>query len=342
MKIRTITLFTLLPATLLAGLYLHHTGKTGHDVPTESGTRDYSVLLKKVNGFQYPGSMSDCWQYYQGRLYIGDQEDQLIYVLDRSGNILDTLGEAGSAPWQNQQLRRFRVSTEGIYSVDNSLMTVKLIDSNDEAIFYSKLPRPFWDGVHLSGSRFLMVNDEPENFGFVTWDAKASEYRSLIRFDSLMNLGYVPDIHIAYEGEMVQGQGVSFYVCARAGRFFSFDSRGDLISVNETVDRTPAPKIIERKLNNMVIFERQPDEMINYSAATDDEFVYILSTIAFVPSEEMTIDAYKPDGTYVFSMYVPNHQDNYPVSIIAGQNSIWVMYEDLYIRQFEMVNVPQG
>ncbi|MEJ2003780.1 MAG: hypothetical protein P8X57_02190, partial [Cyclobacteriaceae bacterium] len=146
--------------------------------------------------------------------------------------------------------------------------------------------------------------------------------------------------HIAFEGEMVQGEEFHYYVCSRAGLYISFSFGGDIIGVFHTLDATEPPEIIEREYNNLTMFERQPDEIVNYDAASDGKDLFILSTVAFETSDRMRIDRYDSRGTYKGSMQVPNHRGNLPVSIaVSAHNGIWVLYEDLYVIRYDLYEV---
>ena len=339
-KNRNILLLTLLPVLCISGVYMNYVvGRNDGELKGKSSIRQYTHLPVKKISFKYKGSQVGIWQEFNERLYILDQVSQQFYVLDREGQILDTLGTKGVAPWDNQQIRRFQVTDEGIYASDNSLMTVKLTGHNGVNTFYRKRQEPFWDAVHLTGNDFLFLNDESELFGFYKWSMDNERNESLIRIDELLGIRGKQNLHVAYEGDMVQGNDFHFYVCARAGKFFVFDQMGEFKGVHPTLDQTEAPEIIERKLNNMTIYERQPDEIINYSAATDGRNLFILSTIAFEPTDEMSVDVYAPDGKYQYSFKLPGHHDSFPMNITMGKNLLWVLYEDMYIIGYELHHI---
>ena len=337
MKNRIFVLLTVVPLLLLLFMFGMHQKNIESPINSDHGTRKMKAYLKKQNTFVYPGSNVDGWQESDGKLYALDQGAQQFFVFSSNGEIQDTLGVKGEAPWEHQQVRRFSITPGGIFTIDNSLMSVKQTDMNNELVFYDKLSEPFWDGVFLDDRKFLLLNDESEDFGFYTWDSGINKKGRTIRFDSLPGVSPEKNLNIAYEGEMVQGRERHFYVCNRAGLYLVISSDGRVERVGKTIDETPAPRIVERRMNNMVVFERQPDEFVNYSATTDDQYLYILSTVAFHETNNLSVDVYDYKDGYTYSMEVPNHHDNYPVSIMKGETLLWVLYEDLYISSFEIV-----
>ncbi|MCA6074156.1 hypothetical protein [Fulvivirga sedimenti] len=337
MKNRIFVLLTVVPLLLLLFIFGMHQKTLETPKNSDHGTRNMKAYLKKKDTFVYPGSSVDGWQEFDGRLFILDQAAQQFFIINYHGQMLDTLGVKGEAPWEHQQVRRFSVGPRGVFTVDNSLMSVKQTDMDNEPVFYDKLNEPFWDGVFLKDQKFLLLNDESEAFGFYTWDSRLNERSATTRFDSLPGIDPSKNLNIAYEGEMVQGRDRHFYVCNRAGMYLVISSDGRIDHVGKTIDETPAPRIVERRMNNMVVFERQPDEYVNYSATTDDEHLYILSTVAFQETNNLSIDVYDSEEGYRYSMEVPNHHNNYPISILKGKNLFWVLYEDLYISSFEII-----
>ncbi len=322
---------------LLLLMFCMHQKDVVNTEASESSIRKIGAYLKKGTTFIYPGGNVDGWQEFENRIYILDQVAQQFYVFDFKGNLVDTLGVKGLAPWENQQIRRFRVSVNGIFALDNSHMSVKGISGNDEVLFYDKLSEPFWDGVYLYDEKFLLVNDESEAYGFYTWDARTNKQVKTIRFDSMPEIAPQKNLNIAFEGEMVQGDTRHFYVCNRAGMYLVISANGLVEKVGQTIDGTPPPKIVERRMNNMVVFERQPDEFVNYSATTDNEFLYILSTVAYEKTNNLSIDVYHADDGYRYSFEVPNHLDSYPVNIMKGEDQLWILYEDLYVISYEII-----
>ncbi len=344
MKLKVVFALTIVPVLILAMIYIAFKSP---EVPGWANkgnfpdSRQYRYLLKKGGSFKYPGSMIGPWQHFGDNLYVHDQVDQVTYKLSSEGLFLDTLGRKGTAPWQNQQVTQMHVTHSGICYLDNGLMTAKELNHTGIPLFYKKNAELFWDGVHLQDKSWLILNDESRSFGFYLWNSENGNVGPLQRLDSLYDTRTKENLHIAFEGEMVQGRDYHFYVCSRAGLFLVFNADGEFHMQGHTIDLTEPPKIVERSYNNLTMFERQPDEMVNYSATSDGTNLYILSTVAFEQTDRLSIDQYDPEGRYLGSMHVPNHRDSFPVSITFGtDSSIWVLYEDLYIVRYELIEVP--
>jgi hypothetical protein len=345
MKLKILFTLTIIPLLILAMMYVGFKSPEAfmkENQPEKTfGKRHYAFLMKESESFQYPGSMIGPWQEFGGNLYVHDQVDQVTYKLSSMGSFLDTLGRKGSAPWQNQQVCQMHVTHAGLYYLDNGLMTAKELSHSGVPILYKKHDELFWDGFHLEDQRYLMLNDESMSFGFYLWNSKNGNKGALMRLDSLYETDINDNLHIAFEGEMVQGNSFHYYVCSRAGLFFSFKSNGTFHAKAETLDQTKPPEVVERTYNNLTMFERQPDEIVNYAATSDGKNLLVLSTIAFEETDKLSIDKYDPEGRYLGSMLVPNHRDNFPVSIITGsEGRIWVLYEDLYIIRYDLIRIP--
>ena len=108
------------------------------------------------------------------------------------------------------------------------------------------------------------------------------------------------------------------------------------LGVFETVDRTEPPDIIERGAANLVIFEREPDEIINYAGTEYNGELYVLSQVAFMPTSNLRVDVYDGTGSYRTSIEVPNLGDNLPINILRSPTHLFVCYEDLTIVGYEL------
>jgi hypothetical protein len=301
-----------------------------------SSIRKFKLKLVENNRFRYGGSTIQAWQEVDGKLVILDQSSQQWSVLNQEGDVIRTIGEHGSAPWQNQEIKNFRILGDTLFSVDTRAMMVRKHKLGASQPAYKKLQEVIWDGVYLAGGKFLLLNDESTDFGFFTYDMKTGTTSAIQTLADFLGYRDKENQNIVFEGEFVQGSHYSYYICSRKGAFVVFDINGSIIHVKSTIDDSPAPKIVEKEAGNLVIFEREPDEIVNYSATADNEKLFILSQVAFQQTENLRLDIYSRTGEYMYSAEMPNRGDNYPLKILKGQTNLYVIYEDQMIVKYDL------
>lgn len=317
---------------VLAGIMLY----PSHSGPGGSTPRNFHGDLFRKAEFKYEGSTIQSWQEIDNNLLILDQISQKWHLLDQAGQEIETFGETGSAPWQNQEVRNFRLRGDTIYSVDTRSMAVRRQKWGAETASYRKLQEVVWDGIHLKGNEFLLLNDESESFGFFPFDIKSGLKGRLQLIGDSLDRHVMKNQNIAFEGEFVQSERYNYYICSRMGAFLVIDQQGKIISTKQTIDETSVPDIVERRAGNLVVFERQPDEIVNYSATADSKHLYILSQVAFRQGDQLKLDVYSAPGMYLKSYELPNRGDNMPMKILKGQHVLYVIYEDQYIVIYEL------
>ncbi len=322
---------------------LYATGPGAGRVPASTvnpakKVRLYNKRLRRLDGFQYPGSAVHEWAARGDLLFILDGESQEISIFGPGGNRLKTLGKSGEAPWENRQTQHLWVDTEGYATIDNSHMVIKKYAHNDELLYYRKLSDPIWDGVYLGHKQFFLMDDEPADPGFFTVNAHSGTTGERISLVSLLES--VPEsdyLNVVYEGQLMRNENHIVYMCARTGSFFVFDIHGAYRYTGHTLDNTPPPEVRARKSGNVTYFVREPDININYSGTLDQTHFYILSLISWKETETLTIDAYDlTTGSYDYSMPVPNLGKDLPVEILCGNGGMVVLYEGQQIVRYAM------
>ena len=73
-----------------------------------------------------------------GRIFIGEQQDPIIYVLNTDGNLIKTIGREGSGPGDFQRLSSIHISSaDTLYIYDSSLGYLSVYDPERLELAYS-------------------------------------------------------------------------------------------------------------------------------------------------------------------------------------------------------------
>ena len=226
MKLRfwiiTIAAFCLVPAAW----YILHSKpqeKLGQSTP-----RSFQYHLKPEFEFAFPGSTIESWQWYENSLIILDRHSQVWYRVNPNGRLLDTLGTAGLAPYENQQVKNFAFNHGIIHSVDIGARVIKSESIQDGIKSYRKVQEAIWDGIPLADDAFLLLNDASEEFGFYTLSLDETRPGELHHITKVFDHTSRPNSNVAYEGFFVRGDSLHYYVCSRSGGVIQFDGHGNL------------------------------------------------------------------------------------------------------------------
>ncbi len=310
-----------------------------HNPPAKK-ERHYLFRLAEKSRFLYSGATVKEWQAFKDELFILDGATEEITVYDFKGVPGRKLGKPGEAPWENRQTQHLWVDEEGYASIDNAHMVIKKYSHADELLFYGKLENAFWDGVYLGSNRFFILDDEPSDPGFYTVDARTGISGQRQSLTSMLSEVSDSDyLNIVYEGQVLRSDSMVGYLCSRTGKFMIFNRDGEFQYTASTLDDTPPPDVHARKSGNITYYVREPDVNINYSGTMDDEFMYVLSLISWTKTSTLSIDAYHlTDGSYAFSMSVPNADDDLPIEILRVGTDFFILYEGNQIIRYDLVS----
>lgn len=353
MKKRLLPLAFLAILAIVATSYIYQSGTPGasSDSPTSSKeyiysfvkatdaqygnpqtkVRKYAKSLQESHRFLYENGSIYKWTHHDGRIWAIDDVSNKVVEMTAEGDVLNQYGQLGDAPWEGRSLNQLDVDEDGIYTLDNTLMILKRMNFEDELAYYHKEKRGLWDGIRLNQDKFLVVYSDGE-FQFETVDAVTGDHSNLINFTDAIGLSKeIEYTDVAFEGYTIKGSDDRvYYVCSKAGVFLAFNGDGTLAYHNTTIDGKAPPVVSTRVMDEYTFFIKEPDYSSNYSACADENYLYILSLIAFEKREELSIDLYdQATGRYHHSISVPNLEDGQmPTRILIVDDLLYVLYEE--------------
>lgn len=306
--------------------------------------RKYSRSLQESHRFTYENGSVYKWTHHDNRIYLIDDISNQVIEMSSEGEILNKYGQLGDAPWEGRSLNQLDVDDQGIYTLDNTLMILKRMNFDDEMDYYHKEKRGLWDGIRLNDDKFLVVYSDGQ-FQFETIDAVTGAHSHLLNFTDAIGLSREMEYtDVAFEGYTVKGSADRvYYLCSKAGVFLAFNGDGSLAYHNTTIDGKAPPAVSTRVMDEYTFFIKEPDYSSNYAACADENYLYILSLIAFEEREELSIDIYdQATGRYSHSMSVPNLADGQmPTRILVVDDLLYVLYEEQEVVAYHIQD-PQA
>lgn len=306
--------------------------------------REYAKSLEESHRFTYENGSVYKWTHHNNQIWAIDDISNQVIQMSAEGEVLNTYGQLGDAPWEGRSLTQLDVDDEGFYTADNTLMILKKMNFDDEMEYYHKEKRGIWDGIRLKEDKFLVVYTDGE-FQFETIDVVSGEHSHLINFTDAIGLNRDMEYaDVAFEGYTVKGSNDRvYYICSKAGVFLAFNGDGSLAYHNTTIDGKAPPVVSTRVMDEYTFFIKEPDYSSNYAACADDNYLYILSLIAFEKREELSIDIYdQATGRYSHSMSVPNLSDGQmPTRIMVVDDLLYALYEEQEVVAYHIQD-PQA
>jgi hypothetical protein len=308
--------------------------------------RKFIGYLKKENVIEIQHRISK-WIYRDSLIYTLDNSNQKFYVYDENVNMVSKFGEKGDAPWEGRDIVFFEVSDSNIYIIDYGKMSIKScsIPIKNTVINYYKSKDNFWSGSKLNNDLYLLLFESHENndgnFFFNVIDISSKRQLSSLSFKTIVKTDDKQQyLNVAYEGYFYKNSGSDvFYVCSKAGLFLHFNSDGEFLYAAQTIDKSPAPTIRTKTNGNFTFYIKEPDYSINYSVSIDNHYLYILSLIRFIKSDQLVIDLYRIiDGKYEGSIEIPNFNEQLPIKILKiSNNGFMVLYEDMALIKYKLL-----
>jgi len=305
--------------------------------------REFIGQLKNIKTFEIAHKISK-WIYKKNIIYCFDNIDQKFYLYNENFKIISEFGEKGEAPWEANDVVNFEITDSTINIIDYGKQSVKNcpIPIKQKVNYYYKFKNNFWTGTKLNNNLYLfLIEDYKTPDGDFSFDIIEMPSNNVIKSYDFKNIATISPkqryINVAYEGFFCKNEGFIFYVCSKAGLFLCFNSNGEFIYKTETIDESPAPKIRTKTDGNLTFYIREPDYSINYSMTTDNYYLYILSLIRFIKSDQLVIDIYNvSNGIYAGSYEVPNFDEQLPVRILKTSSNLFIMYEDLTVIKYKI------
>jgi hypothetical protein len=277
--------------------------------------------IKIVRSFE---CLPDVWNVHwlDNQLYIQTWGGQNIITIDSSGKTLQILSKAGNAPGEFQQIESIVVRDSTIGVIDTRTMSVADIHKNTKKLLYTgKFNYSVNSGIKLADGLYLITKFDPgtvtqESFSVANLLKKETKNVLLTRLEK----SRVGDKLRSTESNgfftsRADKHGV-FRVYTRAGQFAAFDTAGNPLYRSYTVDKTSLPDVVSKKAGSMTYITYAKDSrLVNLSACTDNNFLYILSNAKSPDIPEYkegenkigVVDAYNlTNGKYVFSFKVPS------------------------------------
>jgi len=309
----------------------------------ESELRNYEFKLELINQFDLSTSLGIFRIFTDGiSIWIIDN-NQNVHKLSAEGVLEGKYVKEGGAPFENGQLSSIRINNEDLGLVDIDKNTIRIQDQKENLKEFRKLITPIYNGVPVNQNLFIVVSDLGSESSFELVDITKTEPLWSLRLDSLLQFPTSDYAEIVSEGYFTYNlKGDVFYVPGRIGKFVCFNKSGDVSYLATTLDRTPAPKVYTKQIMkgiNALMFVREPDYYVNYSASADNEFLYILSKHKNRKSEDFrSIDMYSvDDGEYFRSLAVPNFGQQVPIEIVILNNQrICILYENYSFAIFKI------
>ena len=310
----------------------------------ENETRVYKANLKLINKLEFLEGNGIFRMYSDGENIWTIDNTQEVNKISSLGERIETrLVKAGGAPFENSQLSSVKREGSRLSMVDIERNTIRIQEGKDNLLEYQKLYIPIYNGVGLTGKRFLTISDYGPSSSFQLFDITKTEALWEKELTDVFQLEESEFPEIVTEGIFTYNQSKkTFYVPGRFGKFICFDDEGKILYTGETVDKTPAPKVFTKQIMKGMsaqMFVREPDFYVNYSCSADDNHLYILSKHKTNKRDNFrTIDAYNVnEGSYAFSFPVPNMGEQLPIEIaLLEENKIFVLYENYDAAYFQI------
>ncbi len=310
-------------------------------------SRSFTLKAKELTNYAYNEGNIFRWTYRNGRVYILDDAAQQFVVLQPgNGQVDDRFGEKGGAPWENEGISSFEIIGDHLYTLDQNKMSIRKSNIQDlrKVSYFYKSKTGFWDGSLLNEDVYLVFTDvasgDKGDFRFDVLDVHTGEVKKSYDFRDMAGItDNVQHLNVAYEGYFLRNErNEVFYICSKAGRFFKFNPDGTLAFQANTLDNRPAPKVTTKTFGNATLYIREPDLSTNYAASADDQYLYILSLVRFMKSQNLVVDRYDiRTGQYHSSVELPNYQKQLPNKILKlDGDQLLVLYEDMQIVRYEL------
>lgn len=319
---------TLVSFVLILGLFLNMS-RLQEEAKTNTFNRIYKEdLAKLTRSFRFQEELGEI-KHFNGELYLHDFQNQQIVKVDTLGNLLGKYNQK-----VDKHSRSFIVGWDvdqnGTYfanAVEKRIIHLgfdeTVLAQYDFNNFIERAGRLKEEKFIISTRDLRDLTDTSKIFkiSFVLVDVKNQSKKRLI-----YPLPDVEDSRMKLDGFFVNNRyGQTFYVCFMAGLFFSIDDEGKFLYLNETIDKTPLPKVLaygsNRRFDPFAPF-------INRSAGADKNYLYILSNARAVEteydSESSIVDVYQvSNGEYLWSFKIPDYEGQRAISIVVAPNGFY-------------------
>ena len=319
--------FTLLSALLTLTLFLnmiHHQKRAKEGV----FIRNYLGDLIFSSSFASEEEEGDL-KYYDNTLYSENIYNSQIVAFDTSGTVVKIYGKKREDHLSS--IIGWHVDETGIYLIDQKRKVFEHLNFDNQLLYEHKTEKLFYGAGKLTGNKFIIhaprlsKSNPGERFKlrFLTIDLDNQKVENLN--NPLPDMEYGT---LKLDGHYLKNTiGQVFYVCKMAGLFFSIHEDGMLKYVAETIDKTPAPKIIS-SIEGIRYDPLAP--RVNRSISANNDYLYILSDLKSLfddGSFSNAIDMYNvKDGSYEYSIKVPRFKG------VSAQKIAVSPSGDLYIR----------
>lgn len=192
----------------------------------------------------------------------------------------------------------------------------------------------------FSGGLFYTIRLTPKkyigNLSIETWDYKSDKRTTVLELNSFLHKE-IQHCRECYES-VLEG---NFFLCGDDKIGFCFYRGGyyltgnkDSFELHKTIIDFPFIEFREKEGeigNGIKAMQCQPvkDILVQYSACSDNESVYILSNVIEEGKKERCVDVYNiKSNQYAYSFSIPNYNSGLPVEILKVKKFFIVVYDN--------------
>lgn len=283
--------------------------------------------------------------YSQNRLFVRLWKESQIAQIDSVGNILTRYGKKGRAPGEFSSITNITVDHRGMFIIDGTNLTLSHFTLEGKFLTSTPLKTGINAAAHLSGTKYLIQSLEPgdaDNELFQIHDVNTGSSNPITVPRLLKSQTSASGRTMEFALYPVNNNfGKIFFMYLASGQFMAFDTAGHFLYQRKTIDESPLPKIIVRKLGKDDLAMPAPGSReINLAAHADERYLYILSNALSPDIVQLTqttnktgvIDVYDiKTGSYRHSIKIPPLIVNGKEDFTSTPRQITVVNNGIYI-----------
>lgn len=300
-------------------------------------------FLQFDRGFEFQGSVSET-KYFDQKLYLNEFKKRKITILDTLGNVLYRLPKTLEKE-AIFKIYDFDIDERGVYIVDFDRKMFALVGHRNTFEYSYSISKTIGRAGRLKEDLFIINTFDRTradttdrfNIAFMLVDPKNKVNRMVnyplpkVRHSSMKLSGFYTR----------NNNQKTFYICYKAGLFFCINQNGEFLYQEETIDKTPLPKIIESAVGMNIKYDPH-SPFVNRSAGADDKYLYILSHL-HSPNEKRAdyraVDVYRVgDGSYAFSIKIHDYKGEKAYILTVTPKGLYIRYGESYFVYYKFTS----
>jgi hypothetical protein len=250
-----------------------------------------------------------------------------IYKHNRNFEILDTLGRAGDASYENRMIRNYSVLSDSTLAIfDSEKNSFKIQGWNDSVYYYHKFKQNLDRGELLNDSILIISEAYGSRYkmGYAYVNINTNEYKSMKFANDMLN----EDLSFfTYEGILIADGKDLYNFSYNYTEFLKislFDSTIIKLNYGYPLEQKK-PKAFEIAGG----FATGDNPQYILDVHIDEKFIWILSNVSEKGFENnRVLDVYEKAGfQYQKSYVLPNIDDEPPVEIFKDEDYCYIRYE---------------